>query len=125
MLAKLPGHYGCTVILSSSLNWICMKLLQDSLLTRPSLLITEWLLLPITKCLLSKRVDSESLIYSCYNSSVSMQLLALTRCSSFLRLTGGCSCNTESARTFRVASTIFNVLCRGAKSWGGDWLPIV
>lgn len=37
-----------------------------------------------------------------------------TRCSSFLRRRGGCSCRTESARTVSVTSTWARTLSRGA-----------
>ena len=40
----------------------------------------------------------------------------LTRCSIFLLLTGGCSCNTESASTANVASTSLRTFCMGDMS---------
>jgi len=40
------------------------------------------------------------------SNSEGYKKVRLTRCSSFLRLTGGCSCNTESASTFKVTSKI-------------------
>ena len=41
---------------------------------------------------------------------------ALTRCSSFLRRTGGCSCNTESASTLSVDWTTSSTPCMALRS---------
>lgn len=43
----------------------------------------------------------------------------LTKCSSLRRLTGGCSCRTESARMFNVASTTLRTFNIGSRSF---WL---
>ena len=48
----------------------------------------------------------------------------LTKCSSLRRRTGGCSWRTQSARTFRVASTTRSSFSKGLKSFP-PWLEIV
>ena len=47
---------------------------------------------------------------------VQINLRKLTRCSSFLLRTGGCSCNTESASTFRVHWTTSSTPSMGLPS---------
>lgn len=41
-----------------------------------------------------------------------------TSCSNFLLLTGGCSCNTQSARTFSVDLTASRAVVNGLRSSG-------